>query len=367
MLTGNNCNSVLAIYNQMRRNMKAERFTLLCLIALSCISSLSADNTTSSANGVEGPQKITLGGIDQWISIQGNDFSKPVLLVMHGGPGYAMMSLFHENNRELEDHFVVVNWDQRGAGRSYSSDIPRQTMTLKQFILDAHDLTAYLKNRFDRDKIFLIGHSFGTLIGTILIQDYPDDYFALCNVGQVVNVVENEQLSYGFALEQALAHDKKKAIRELKYVGAPDDQGAYADDSGYEITMKWVGYYGGELYGEKDSGEIEDQILNSDIYENYQEEIISGWSFSQELFNDEAVWDIDLREDITHVEVPVFFFMGRFDYDTPFPLVEQYYNVLQAPRKEIIWFDKSAHFPFYEEPDKFNEMLIDRFVNSSKE
>lgn len=339
--------------------MNVKKFPILCLIALTFISSLCA---AGSANGIEGLQEITLGGRDQWISIQGNDFSKPVLLVLHGGPGYAMMSLFHENNRELEDYFIVVNWDQRGAGRSYSSDIPRQTMTLKQFVFDAHDLTDYLKNRFDQEKIFLLGHSFGTLIGSILIKDYPEDYFALCNVGQVVNIVENERLSYGFALEQALAYDKKKAIRELKYVGAPDNQGVYADDSGYEVTMKWVGYFGGELYGKKDSREIENQILNSDIYIDSQEDLISGWSFSQELFNDEALWDIDLREDITQVEVPVFFFMGRFDYDTPFPLVEQYYDVLQAPRKEIVWFDKSAHFPFYEEPDKFNKMLIDRFA-----
>ncbi|MDM8552670.1 alpha/beta hydrolase [Desulfobacterales bacterium HSG2] len=308
-------------------------------------------------------ENITLGGIEQWILIQSNGFSKPILLVLHGGPGFAMMPLFHEKNRELEDHFIVVNWDQRGAGRSYSPNIPKESMTLAQLLSDAHELTGYLKDRFDREKIFIVGHSFGTILGIFLVRSYPDDYLAFGSVGQVVDVIENEQLSYDFALSQAVADNNASAITELEQTGRPDEQGEYADDSGYEITMKWVSHYGGEMYGKTDSEEIEEAILNSEVYANHQEELINGWTFSQALFDDENVWQLDFRTSVAKVDVPVYFFTGRHDYDTPFKLVEQYYEVLNAPTKEIIWFENSAHFPFYEEAENFNKMIIAKFLN----
>ncbi|RTR36848.1 alpha/beta hydrolase [Shewanella canadensis] len=310
-------------------------------------------------------EQVTLGGVEQWISIQGKDISKPILLVLHGGPGFAMMPLLHEKNRELEEHFIVVNWDQRGAGLSYSPSILKESMTLSQFLSDGHELTEYLKTRFNREKIFMLGHSSGTIIGTFLIHSYPDNYYAFGSVGQVVDVIENEQLSYDFALEKAIAASNEIAITELDYIGRPNEDGEYTDDSGYDITIKWVGYYGGEVYGKSGSEEIEEFILNRPVYSNQQKKIISGWGFSQELFNDEAIWYLDFRISVNQVYVPVYFFTGRHDNDTPSSLIEQYYDVLSAPTKEIIWFENSSHFPFYEEPQKFNEMVVQKFLSSS--
>lgn len=318
-----------------------------------------------SENNINVLEKIILGGVEQWVSIKSEDISNPILLVLHGGPGFAMMPLFHERNRELEDHFIVVNWDQRGAGMSYSDNIPKETMTLSQFRSDAHELTEYLKTRFIREKIFMLGHSSGTILGIFLIHDYPEDYYAYGGVGQVVNVIENEQLSYDFALKQASMDSNTQAITELQSIGRPNKNGEYSDDSGYDITIKWVGYYGGEVYGKRDSEEIEMTILNSREYENQRENITKGWAFSQELFSDNAIWSFDFRTSVNQVDVPVYFFTGRHDYDTPFSLVEQYYDKLSAPTKEIIWFENSAHFPFYEEPQKFNKMIIEKFISHS--
>ena len=208
-----------------------------------------------------------------------------------------------------------------------------------------------------------MGHSSGTILGIFLIQTYPDDYFAFGGVGQVVDVIENEQLSYDFALSQAVADNNTQAVAELEQIGRPNEQGEYTDDSGYEITLNWVGYYGGEMYGKTDSEEIEEAILNSAVYANYQEELINGWEFSQTLLADATVWQLDFRTRVPEVEIPVYFFTGRHDYDTPFKLVEQYLEVLNAPKKEIIWFENSAHFAFYEESEKFNEMVITKFLN----
>ncbi len=227
-------------------------------------------NDDSLAAEIGGLTEVTLGGIEQTILIQSNDFSKPILLILHGGPGYAMLPLLHINNQKLEDHFIIVNWDQRGAGRSYFPNIPKESMTLSQFLSDAYELTKYLKMRFDRKKLFIMGHSFGTILGLHLLKEHPDDYFAFFGVGQVVDVIENEQLSYDFALRSATKDNNKTAISELKHIGRPNGQGEYIDASGYEITMKWMSNYGGDLYRKKDSGEIEEILLNSKIYAKHK-------------------------------------------------------------------------------------------------
>jgi len=335
--------------------------TTLIISLLALASLLMATAAMATPLVQPGLHKISLGGVEQTLQIYSNDVSKPLLLVLHGGPGYAMLPLLHETNSALEDDFTVVNWDQRGAGRSYSAAIPLDSMTLAQLVADAHELTGYLKTAFGQQKIFILGHSFGTLIGMQLIQSYPQDYRALASVGQVVNVIENEQLSYDFALSQAAANHNLLAITELNDVGRPDDDGEYADEAGYDVTAAWMGHYGGDLYGETSTDEIEQALLDSDIYANYQAELVNGWDFSQHLFDDPYVWELDLRSDIPQVSVPVYFFTGRHDYDTPWALVVEYYNQLVAPAKGLIWFENSAHFPFYEEPVPFNNALISAF------
>ncbi|MCZ4695579.1 alpha/beta fold hydrolase [Ancylomarina euxinus] len=301
---------------------------------------------------------VKIGGIDQVISVKGNDLSKPVLLILHGGPGYAMLPLFHMKLSELENHFIIVNWDQRGAGRSYSDDIDVSSMTLNQSISDAHELTIKLKNKFNKDKIYLLGHSWGTVLGIELIKDYPQDYSAYIGVGQVVNVIKNEQHSYAFALNQATTHNNSFGINELVSVGAPNNDGEYLNDKGYEITNKWMEFYGGSIFGQTSSDEVTDLILSDDIYADYKDQWSKGVNFSQQLFDDPNVWSFDFSRTHLDLSLPVYFFMGNHDYDTPFTLVEQYYNTLKAPRKQLVWFENSAHFPFYEERGKFISELI---------
>lgn len=333
----------------------------LALLLISCGSE--SKNVSSDLGGLE---EITLGEVKQSILIESQDFTKPILLVLHGGPGYAMMPLFHQNNRELENYFIVVNWDQRGAGKSYSNNIAVDSMTLSQFVADAYELTQYLKQKYNREKIYIVGHSFGTVLGMSLIEKYPQEYFAFGGVGQVVDVIANEQYSYNFALDSAKTANNTIAIKELEDVGYPDEQGEYLDDSGYEITMKWMSYYGGDLYGKTSSDEVEEILLNSEIYSSNQSQLKDGWEFSQLLFDDTNLWYLDFKNSITKVDVPVYFLMGHHDYDTPFPLVEEYYNILDAPTKELIWFENSSHFPFYEEPEKFNKTIIEKFVQHLK-
>jgi len=345
--------------------MKHISWVLVVTILLAAFSPGCNQQSDEEDVSIDSLETITLGGVKQWILLQGNDVSNPVLLVLHGGPGYVMMPLLHLKNRELEDRFIVVNWDQRGAGKSYSSRIAEESMTLEQFVSDAHDLTLALKERFGQEKMYLLGHSLGTVLGMMLIDEYPGDYHAFVGVGQVVAIIENEQMSYDFALEQARAWNDSVAIDELEEIGRPDEDGEYANESGYEITEEWVAYYGGDLYGKNDTEDVESDILGSDIYSADTYKIVKGWEFSQAIFSDETLWYLDFRTELTEVAVPVFFFTGRHDYDTPFPLVEDYYDVLTAPAKEIVWFERSAHFPFYEEPGRFTRMMIEKVLGGT--
>jgi len=345
-----------------QRKMKRISAILVSSLLLVTIFSGCDQQSDEEDSSIDSLETISLGGIEQWILIQGNDVSNPVLLVLHGGPGYVMMPLLHEHNGELEDHFTVVNWDQRGAGKSYLPEMDEDSMTLEQFVSDAHDLTLALKERFEQEKIYLLGHSLGTVLGMMLIHEYPGDYHGYVGVGQVIDIIENEQKSYDFALGKAEDENNSVAIDELEEIGRPDEDGEYNNESGYDITEEWVAYYGGDLHGKNSTDEVENAILASEIYSTDAEKIENGWEFSQAIFADEALWYLDFRTEVTEVDVPVYFFTGHHDYDTPFELVEEYCDVLTAPIKEIVWFESSAHFPFYEEPERFNEMMIDNVL-----
>lgn len=141
---------------------------------------------TSSITSLE---KIELGDINQWISIRGRNTSNPILLYLHGGPGTPVMPLFRHFQIPLEDHFIVVQWEQRGAGKSFSWKIPKETMIIEQFISDLHELIEILQKRFNKEKIYLMGHSWGSILGTFTVQKYPELFMhILALVKQVIQL-----------------------------------------------------------------------------------------------------------------------------------------------------------------------------------
>jgi len=192
-----------------------------------------------------------LGGIEQWISIRGN-IDNPILIYLHGGPGTPVMPLFRHFQASLEDYFLIVQWEQRGAGKSFSRRIPKETMTIEQFISDLYELIELLKKRFSKTKIYLIGHSWGSVLGTFIVQRYPQLFYAYIGVGQASNTVETEKRMYEFVLERSKELNNKKAIRQLEKVGPPF-KGLYPPyttfyKGGYMAKMTvygWVAKYGG--------------------------------------------------------------------------------------------------------------------------
>jgi len=295
-------------------------------------------------NGIASLEKISLNNVDQWISIRGDDMSNPILLFLHGGPGMPMMYLSYKFQRPLEKDFICVQWDQRGAGKSFDDDIPVDTMNIEQLLDDAVDLIQHLKNRFDQNKIFLAGHSFGSYLGMILIYRRPELFFAYLGIGQVVDERRASNIQTEFIRETAEKKGFPEAIEELK-------------KHGKSVHEKWLFKFHAELYSSTDytpfikSGVFSPEYGFFDIFK-----VSKGSNFSSRHMKYNAI-DKPLVESIQSVRVPVYFFIGRHDYVTPSELVEEYFDVLEAPSKKIVWFEQSAHFPFFEEPDKFAETV----------
>lgn len=306
-------------------------------------------------NSVALIQKIELGGIDQYVMIRGSDMNNPILLFLHGGPGYAQISFAKKYQEELENHFIVVNWDQRGSGMSYALNIPEETMTREQFIEDSKELINYLCEEYDKEKIYLAGHSWGSDLGLHIIDHYPDNISAYLSIGQVVNGFDQEVISYEYVLTEAKKNNDEKALEELKKIGRPP----YNDIVGDTMTQrKWLDKYGGI---ERKVNTLYDIIFSSIFSPEYTG--IDGLKFALgSRFTAEAMWgnnmDLDFIRDLPEVKVPIYFIAGRYDYNTPSILIERYYNQIIAPEKEIIWFENSAHFPHFEEPEKFTQIVL---------
>ena len=296
-------------------------------------------------NSIASLEKIQLGGVEQTILIRGKNTSNPVLLFLHGGPGMPAMYLSHAFQQPLEENFVVVQWDQRGAGKSYNKDIPVETINVKQFMSDTVELTEMLRKRFGQDRIYLVGHSWGSYLGMLVINKHPELYQAYVGIGQVSGGINQvHQIQDEFIREQAKLDNNEQALEDLQA-----NPGANRE--------KWLFYYGGEIHGAKSFTPLLMTGLKSPEYSIFDAlNIQPGVSFSGNNMEYNAI-DGSLMENITWVDLPIYFFTGRFDYTTPFQLIEEYYSRLNAPYKKLVWFEHSAHFPFFEEPERFAQEM----------
>lgn len=303
--------------------------------------------------GIASLEQVNLGGLDQWILIRGRDASEPVLLFLHGGPGSPEMPVMPQYAGGLEDHFVVVHWDQRGAGKSWSADIPEDSMTIERFVEDGIELVDLLRARFGVEKIYLMGHSWGTILGVLIVQREPEKFYAYIGIGQCVDLERNEAISYRFVLEEAKKRNNEKAMRELEKIGAPP----YEKHRELAQQRKWLQEFGGAFY-EMKYKELVMTALKAPEYGplDYVKYLYGGYYGTKHLW--ESILEINFLEQAPSLEVPVYFLEGRHDYNTPWELVQEYHDALDAPQgKEIVWFENSAHSPNLEEPDRFVRVM----------
>ncbi|HET9918360.1 MAG TPA: alpha/beta hydrolase, partial [Ktedonobacteraceae bacterium] len=261
----------------------------------------------------------------------------------------------HSTMQELEHSFVCVNWDQRGAGKSFRPGPSPESMTIDQFVQDTITLIELLRARFGQQKVLLLGHSWGSVLAMKVAAARPDLLYAVIGMGQVVAMQRGEDLSYRYVLERVHAEHNRKAIRILEQLGGSD---TYRKDSTF-VQRRWLVRYGGMVH-RLDTGAMVSILLNApecSIADCIRGLTRRDMKFSCRLMGDE-IMGVNLPQEILELSVPVFFFVGSYDYTTPCVLVEQFYASLQAPSRKLIWFEHSAHMPHMEEPDKFQRELI---------
>lgn len=315
----------------------------------------------STPEGVQVLEPVEIDGTRQWISIRGLNRANPVLLMIHGGPGSPMMPSSWAFQRPWEDFFTVVQWDQRGVGKNYlESDLAalEPTMTLERMVRDAEEMVAYLRQRLDKDKIVVMGFSWGSTLGVHLARRRPEWFHAYVGVGQASGGAQ-EKYVYKRALELARQDANDEAIRELEDI-APypglDDDSAHLDKA--LLLRKWARFYNGGWYGKPDFDlffsmpEWAPEYSQADV-DVHQE--ATRWA-SERLIG--GLRESDLPGQAARFKVPVVFLMGRYDLHTPYDAARQYFEEIQAPYKRFITFERSSHFVMLEEPGRFLLTLV---------
>lgn len=310
--------------------------------------------------GIQQTYKEKIGGIDQWIYVRGQNAANPMILFVHGGPASPLAPTLWEFERPIEEYFTVVNYDQRGAGKTFLETDPKSvadSIHIDRYVDDLIEIAQSVRKRFSKDKLILMGHSWGTIVAMKAVLKRPDLFYAYVGIGQVINTRENERLSYKYAVDEARRNDNQKALAELASIAPyPGDHPITRER--IIIARKWAQFYGG-LSAYRDGGAkyYFDAPLLSPEYDCKAMNAIDEGN----VFTLEKVLPEFLAVDLTAVRkfpIPVIMFLGRHDQTTPSEPTAAWLRRVRAPYKHEVWFENSAHMIPWEEPGKMLVSLL---------
>jgi len=290
-----------------------------------------------------------------YVLVRGADSAAPVLLWLHGGPGGAERPLFRYFNSELENRFVVAYWDQRGAGRSFDPAADPNRLTIAQHVADLDRIVDHLRASLSTDKIILVGHSWGAALGLLYAAAHPGKVFGLVAVNPLVSRKEAEQSEYHFVINEAARRKDQRTLTEARRIGSPP----FATSRTALAFEKLVQRYGGIYHNEPHRLWVMIRAVVAGMVTPWEiRSIIQGNDVSLAAMNDELL-RLDLRSAVPALNVPVAFFLGRYDRHLDATISASYFDRLRAPVKRLVWFDHSAHNVPFEEPTLFNTTLIE--------
>jgi pimeloyl-ACP methyl ester carboxylesterase len=315
------------------------------------------DYAVTAPNGIDEASYVNIGGIEQWITIRGEDRKNPVLLLLHGGPGDATNPWGYAGFRNWLKYFTVVQWDQRGAGRTFGRNgaAAASTITIDRMVQDGVELSELLLKKLQKEKIVLVGHSWGSILGVFMVKARPDLFYAFVGTGQVADPRRNYAVAYEALVARASREDNSRALQELHEIGPPP----YKDGKGYAVQRKWSNLFEGA-----------DVFLASTLgfaltAPGYSLADINDWFEGQSVSAEHLVPQtsvLDPKRLGGDFAVPVFVIQGADDFTTPTSLAKTYLDSLHAPRKAFATIDGAGHFAVFTKQDAFLNELRTRVL-----
>jgi proline iminopeptidase len=346
--------------------------TLATLAVVVLIAGLIRPGTTAAivdANGDHVPGSIAqlvdvrIGGHDQAIMLRGTSSKAPVLLFLEGGPGGTGIGRVRNSGDDLEQSFVVATWDQRGTGKSYEALEPSATLTVDQMVKDTLDVVDYLRARFEKQKVYLVGSSWGTIIGTMAVQRSPEKFAAYVGTGQMVDPFATDKLMYAESIRDAETRGDRSTVETLQALGQPP----YDDTLDYPVAIasnpKWINFTHGQDYSA--TSEYPASLFTRE-YSLVQQ--LRGMAAIAETFHVlyPQLSDTDFRIDVPSLEVPVYLVEGRHEASGRSTLARTWFDQLTAPHKTWVSFQSSGHTPPYDEPGHFARLMQDVLTSTTE-
>ena len=341
---------------------------------------LTTSYAVTDPKGIEELKPIKIGGVDQWLHIRGRNRNNPILLYLHGGPGAPMIGMMDATMRPWEDYFTIVHWDQRQVGKSYyPANDEDEPLTINRHIEDTEEVIQYLQNHLNHDKLFVLGHSWGTVLGMHMAKRHPDWLHAYIGIGQVVNKMDNERVAYERLVSHAIEQKENELLAQLEAMAPypdPDHPAeSYVENSVFvrkELsrlageTMIHHLFWGDAMKMWAFDKTISPHLTLTDLSHSLLGDVMAGYrppyTFTKEYMT------TDLPKDIgSSFEVPIFFFTGAHEWQVPRTLSDKWFAQIESPYKELVHFEESSHSVVNEEPGKVLIALVNKVLPLAKD
>lgn len=307
-------------------------------------------------NSINVLEQVDVNGENHGIMIRGNNKDNPVILFVHGGPGTSEIPYAADYQDLLESKFTVVHYDQRASGKSFHFSEDYSNLSPELLVDDLLAMTDYITKRLGKEKVILIGHSYGTYIGMQAANRAPEKYEAYVGIGQMSEIIKSEIDNLNYVIEQAQSAGNTEDVLYLQGLTEKVENGEMFTPRNYVIK------YGGatRLIDNPDGNNL-GMLLSSEynlfdiIRYNY------GLIYSQNSLL-KNLTENSLPSIVTKLELPCYFVMGKYDYMTSSNAALKYFDMIEANQKEFISFDQSAHYPQFEEKEKFYEWMCETFI-----
>jgi len=301
---------------------------------------------------------LNVDGAKLFLLTCGEDRGAPVLLWLHGGPGGPERPLFRYFNGELENHFLVAYWDQRGAGRSFDADADPHQLAVSRHLTDLDAVVDHLRQLTGQDKIVLVGHSWGAMLGLLYVQQHPQKVSAFVGVAPLIASLRAQQAEYDFVLTEATTRKEESVLTRLRGIGPPP-----YDTHDRLLALEDLADRYGAVWHRKPckicvvlKGLITGLVTPFELMSIHRSIHTSLDAMTPELLG------LDLARTATSVAIPVWFFLGRHDRHVDSSIAAGYFDTLHAPYKHLVWFEESAHNIPFEEPKHFNKVMIETIL-----